>query len=172
MLFRRSSVALALLLVAAPSFAQTVVQPLGLSDADRLAEQVRRLGANPRDLDALLSAAEISIRLDDLSAAGAFLARAEKIAPISARGQAVKAALLVRSERPGEALRLFGQAETMGLPPARYAADRGLAYDLIGEQRRAQADYRLARREGGGEEERDCQPCHNRFSAGLFGADL
>lgn len=144
---------LALVLAPAPLFAQAMVQPLGLTDADALAEQVRRLGANPRDIDALLTAAELSVRLDDLSAAGAFLARAEKVMPPGARGQAVRGAILVRSERPGEALRQFAQAEAMGLNPARFAADRGLAYDLIGEQRRAQADYRLALKGDGANDE-------------------
>jgi Flp pilus assembly protein TadD len=129
------------------------VQPIGMSDADRLAEQVRRLGANPRDLDALLSAAELSIRLEDLSAAGSFLARADRISPGSPRGLAVRGAILVRTERPGEALRLFTQAEASGWPTARLAADRGFAFDLIGEQRRAQADYRLAMRSGDGSDE-------------------
>ena len=60
--------------------------------------------------------------------------------------------MLVRSERPGEALRYFAQAQAMGLDPARFAGDRGLAYDLIGEQERAQRDYRLALRQGPDEE--------------------
>lgn len=153
MLFR-SALLTALLVTSAPILAQAGVQPFAASDADRLAEQVRRLGADPRDLDALLTAAALSVRLDDLSAAGAFLARAEKVSPPTARGQAVKAAILVRSERPGEALRLFAQAEGMGAAPASLAADRGLAYDLIGEQRRAQADYRVALKGGDDDEVR------------------
>lgn len=151
MVFRFSALALALL--PAPLAAQAVVQPIGVSDADRLAEQVRRLGANPRDLDALLSAAELSIRLDDLSAAGSFLARADRVSPGSPRALAVRGAILVRTERPGEALRLFTQAEAAGWPAARLAADRGLAFDLVGEQRRAQTDYRLAMRAGDASDE-------------------
>ncbi len=143
----------ALALVPAPLSAQATVQPIGVSDADALAEQVRRLGANPLDLDALLTAAELSLKLDDLSAAGSFLARAEKISPTGARGLAIRGAILVRSERPGEALRQFAQAEALGLAPARFAADRGLAYDLIGDQPRAQREYRLALRDGGGGDE-------------------
>src|SRR5258706_1643614 len=52
--------------------------------------------------------------------------------------------LLVEAERPGEALRRFNEAEALGFDPQYFAADRGLAYDLIGEQERAQRDYRLA----------------------------
>jgi tetratricopeptide (TPR) repeat protein len=123
-----------------------MVQPLGLTDADRLAMQIRQLAANPRDLNALATAGELSLRVGDLSGAAALFARADKIDPRSGRVKAGMAAILVRSERPGEALRFFGQAEAYGWPALRFAADRGLAYDLIGEQERAQRDYRLALR--------------------------
>jgi tetratricopeptide (TPR) repeat protein len=139
-----SPFALLLLLASSPVFAQGAVQPVGVSDADALASAVRRLGANPLDLDALLTAGELSVRLDDLSAAGSFFARAEKLDPRSPRVKAGEGAILVRSQRPAEALRYFAQAEQFGLTPARFAADRGLAYDLIGDQGRAQRDYRLA----------------------------
>ncbi|WP_375391248.1 SPOR domain-containing protein [uncultured Sphingomonas sp.] len=151
---RFTAIALALALAPAPLLAQAIVQPLGTSDADQLADQVRRLGANPLDLDALLTAGELSTRLGDLTAAAAFFARAEKIDPRNARAKAGEGAILVRSERPGEALRYFGQAESLGLPPARFAADRGLAYDLLGDQPRAQRDYRAAQQAGDSDEVR------------------
>ena len=141
--FRRA-IALALLLSPAPLLAQTSFQPVTLSDADALAEQVRRLGANPLDLTALLTAGELSVRLEDLNAAGSFFARAEKIDPRNGRAKAGEAAILVRSERPAEALRYFGYAEGYGYPLARFASDRGLAYDLLGDPGRAQRDYKLA----------------------------
>ena len=145
MTFHRSfPFALALALLPTPALAQAMIQPLGGTTADQLAEQVRRLGQNPLDLNALLTAGELSLRLDDVSAAGAFFSRAERIDPRNARAKAGEGALLVRNERPGEALRLFAQAEQMGLPAQRFAADRGLAYDLVGDQPRAQKDYRLA----------------------------
>jgi Flp pilus assembly protein TadD len=126
--------------------AQAVVQPLGLTDADRLAAAMRRLAVSPGDLAAVLEAAEWSLRLGDLSAAASLFARAEKIDPRNGRVKAGMGSILIRSERPGEALRYFRMAEELGAPPASYAADRGLAYDLIGEQERAQRDYRLALR--------------------------
>ena len=141
--FRRA-IALALLLSPAPLLAQTSFQPVTLSDADALAEQVRRLGANPLDLNALLTAGELSVRLEDLNAAGSFFARAEKIDPRNGRAKAGEAAILVRSERPAEALRYFGYAEGYGYPLARFASDRGLAHDLLGDPGRAQRDYKLA----------------------------
>lgn len=139
------SLALSLAIAPAAAAAQAVVQPLpGTTDADRLAEQIHRLAANPQDLDALVTAGDLSIKLDDTTAAAAFFTRADKIDPRSARVKAGEAALLVRNERPGEALRYFAQAESYGLAPVTFAADRALAYDLIGDQPRAQRDYRLA----------------------------
>ena len=128
-----------------PSLAQGIVQPLpGTTDADALADQMRRVTADPRDVNALAAAGELSLKLDDLSGAASLFARAERIDPRNGRVKAGEASLLLRSERPGEALRYFAQAESYGLVPTRFAADRGLAYDLIGQQERAQRDYRAA----------------------------
>lgn len=135
---------LLLALTPAPVLAQGLYQPVGVSDADALAQTMRRLGANPLDLDALLTAGELSVRLDDLSAAGSFFARAEKIDPRSGRAKAGEGAILVRSQRPAEALRYFAQAEQFGLSPAQFASDRGMAYDLLGDPGRAQRDHKLA----------------------------
>ncbi|WP_425228289.1 SPOR domain-containing protein [Sphingomonas sp.] len=134
----------ALLLAPVPALAQASFQPAPQADADALAEQMRRLGANPTDLDALLDAGEISIRLEDYSAAGAFFQRAERVDPRNGRVKAGEAAMLVHAERPAESLRFFAAAEQLGVAPARFAAERGLAYDLLGDPGRAQRDYRQA----------------------------
>ena len=148
-----ASAALLLASVPAVSPAQEVVQPLpGTTDADRLAEQMRALAANPRDLNALVAAADLSLSLGDLSGAGSLYARAEKVSPNDPRIKAGEGAILVRSERPGEALRYFAQAEAAGYDVRRYAGDRGLAYDLIGQPERAQRDYRLAMQAGANDE--------------------
>ncbi|MDY7523244.1 SPOR domain-containing protein [Sphingomonas sp. 10B4] len=126
------------------------VQPL--SDADLLASQIRLLAANPQDLQALIRAGELALRLDDDTAAAAFFARAERIDPRNARVKAGEGSLLVSAERPGDALRHFAEAERLGADPRSFAADRGLAYDLIGEQERAQRDYRVALRAGANDE--------------------
>jgi Flp pilus assembly protein TadD len=144
---------LALAVSPVPLSAQEVVQPLpGTTDADRLGDVMRRVAQNPRNVDALVEAADLSIKLDDLSGAASLLARAEKVDARDPRIKAGMASILVRSERPGEALRYFTQAEAAGLPAARFAADRGLAYDLIGDQARAQRDYRLALANGASDE--------------------
>ena len=133
--------------------AQAVVQPLpGTTAADRLAERMRALGANPNDLNALVAAGELSLGLDDLSAAAALFARADRINPRHPRVKAGMGSILVRSERPGEALRYFAMADGFGIDAQRIASDRGFAYDLIGEQERAQREYRVALRNPGGDE--------------------
>ena len=136
------------LLFAAPLGAQEVVQALpGTTAADALAADMRRLASNPRDVGALVDAAQLSLKLGDTSAAAALLARAENVEPRNPKVKAGQGAILVQSERPGQALRYFAQAETGGLDPRDFAADRGLAFDLTGEQERAQRDYRLALRD-------------------------
>ncbi|MGN6817874.1 MAG: SPOR domain-containing protein [Sphingomonas sp.] len=125
------------------AFAQTADEN---RDADALAADMRLLAANPLDIEALITAGEITLRMGDNTAAAGFFGRAQKLDPLNPRVKAGMGSLLVRAERPGEALRRFQEAEARGLDPRNYAGDRGLAYDLIGEQERAQRDYRLALR--------------------------
>ena len=142
--------ALALVLAAVPSVApaQAIVQAIpGTTDADKLGDVMRQLASNPRNIDALIKAGDLSMGLGDLSGAAALFARAETVNPRDGRAKAGLASILVRSERPGEALRFYAQAEGLGLDPRNFAADRGLAYDLIGQQDRAQRDYRVALRD-------------------------
>lgn len=128
--------------------------PAPVTDADRLAAAVRRLGAAPRDLAALVEAGELSLRLGDATAAAALFKRAEQVDPANGRVKAGIARILVNGEHPGEALRYFQLAERYGLAPVAYADDRGLAFDLVGEQERAQRDYRLVLSRGENDEVR------------------
>ena len=147
MIFRRAFglAAVVLALSGGHAFAQTADEN---RDADALAADMRLLAANPLDIEALVTAGELTLRMGDNTAAAGFFGRAEKLDPLNPRVKAGLGSLLVRAERPGEALRRFQEAEARGLDPRKYAADRGLAYDLIGEQERAQRDYRLALRAG------------------------
>jgi Flp pilus assembly protein TadD len=138
------ALALSMGVSAAPAFAQTGFVPAANPDADRLAQEMRVLAADPRDVRALLEAGNLSARLADTAAALAFFARAEAIDPSNPRILSGRGSTLVRMERPGEALRLFQTAEARGLPAREYAADRGFAYDLLGQPVLAQADYKLA----------------------------
>jgi Flp pilus assembly protein TadD len=142
-----------LLAVAAPAAAQVATQPGEVvappaPEADALAAQMRLLAVDPNNLDALLSAGELALQLGDPTAAAGFFARAESLDPRSGRLLAGRARLLLQAERPGEALRLFEQATGFGYPIDQLRADRALAYDLIGEQERAQRDYRLVLKAG------------------------
>ncbi|MBC9032357.1 SPOR domain-containing protein [Sphingomonas sp. JC676] len=138
----------ALALVAAaggsPAFAQTEIVAAPNPDADALQTQIRVLAESPRDVDALLAAGQLSTRMGDTSAALAFFQRAEAVEPSNPRILSGRASALVRLERPGEALRLFQEAEARGVSPREYASDRGFAYDLLGSPEMAQRDYKLA----------------------------
>jgi Flp pilus assembly protein TadD len=150
---RASGIALALALLATtaiPATAQTSGGPN--PSADRLSEQVRILAADPRNLEALISAGQLSAKLGDTSAALAFLARAEAVDPNDARIFAARGSTMVQMEKPGEALRMFNEAERRGLAPDQYAADRGFAYDLLGAPELAQRDYRVALQHGNDDE--------------------
>lgn len=141
----RSALIALTLCAAAPATAQEVA-PAPTPNADRLAEEMRTLARDPRNVRALLSAGEMSARLNDAAAAAGFFARAQAIDPSNPRVLAGQAMVMVRQEKPGEALRLFAEAERRGLAMDDYASDRGLAYDLIGAQGHAQRDYRVAMR--------------------------
>ncbi|MBA4049000.1 MAG: SPOR domain-containing protein [Sphingomonas sp.] len=131
--------------------AEVVAPPAPLADA--LANEMRVLAANPNDLGALLNAGELAVKLGDPAAAAGFFGRAEKIDPRSGRQRAGVASVLLLLERPGEALRRYGEAEAYGYDPIHYAADRGQAFDLVGDGARAQRDYRLALTRGGDDAE-------------------
>jgi tetratricopeptide (TPR) repeat protein len=139
-------------LCAIPVAAQMKMEPAPPGDADELAAQMRQLAADPQNLSALIRAGELTLRLDDNSAAAGFFARAERLDPRNARIKAGLGSLLVGEERPGEALRRFAEAEALGADARNFAADRGLAYDLIGEQDRAQREYRAALRAASADE--------------------
>ncbi|MBR0551138.1 SPOR domain-containing protein [Stakelama marina] len=132
---------------APPVAAQEIVQP-ATPHADKLAAQMRILAKDPKNLDALIEAGRLSVRLGEPAAAFQFFQRAEDVSPDDPRITAGRAAAYVILERPGEALRLFAQAEQKGVPIADFAADRGLAYDLTGHPDYAQSDYRLALSKG------------------------
>jgi len=143
------AVAAALLLpfaipLAPPALAQAVIQPVPDPAAGALAEALRTLARNPQSLEALIAAGDASLRLDDLEAALGFFTRAEAAAPTDGRAKAGRASVLARREQPVEALRLFAEAERLGAPMVIYAADRGLAYDLVGDNANAQGAYREA----------------------------
>ena len=124
------------------------VAPLAPSNdpADRLAANLVLLSQNPKNISALIDAGRSAIAIGDYDAALSFLARAEELAPSDGRVKAALGSTLVMVERPADAIRLFAEASALGVSEFEIASDRGLAHDLLGDNRRAQRDYQIALR--------------------------
>lgn len=120
-----------------------VVQPLPPAEAAELAAALRRISSNPQDVEALLLAGRASIKLGDPDAAIGFFTRARDLGTAGGRGKAGLAAALVYKKMPVEALKLFAEADAEGASPLGFAADYGLALDLVGDNARAQTYYRM-----------------------------
>lgn len=129
---------------ALPAVAEPVVQPLPGGDSRALNAALARLAANPRDVGALVDAGNAALAVNDVDAAIGFYTRAGQIAPSEPRAKAGLAGAYVRSEDPYTAIRLFNEAERVGPLPGSVLADRGLAYDLVGDNATAQRFYRQA----------------------------
>lgn len=145
-------------LLAPPAIAQSVPNAPVLpaappnNPADRLAANLVILSQNPRDVNALTEAGLSAIAVGDGDAALSFLARAEEISPNNGKIKAAIGSALVLKEKPTDALKLFSEAVALGVPEQLVARDRGLAYDLRGDSKRAQRDYALALRSGADDE--------------------
>ena len=110
----------------------------------QLTSSLARVAADSSDWFSLSQAGRAALVLGDARAALGFLARAEALAP---RDPVIKAALgaaMVQLEDPQQAMRYFDAAVAMGGLDRAYLGDRGLAFDLMGNQQRAQADYVVA----------------------------
>lgn len=121
-----------------------IVQPLPPPEIADLRRALTRLASEPRNVDALIEAGNASLALNDVDAAIGFFGRAESLDPGNARVKLGLAGAHVLARRPIEALRLFHEAEQGGVDVAQFAAKRGLAFDLVGDNASAQAQYRLA----------------------------
>jgi Flp pilus assembly protein TadD len=121
---------------------QTAGEPAGAAE---LRASMRRIALRPDDADALADAGNASLVLGDANAALNFFSRANAIRPRNGRITAGLATATVQTENPFEALRLFDEAVRLGISERTIAADRGLAFDLLGNFARAQQDYQLAR---------------------------
>lgn len=123
-----------------PAVAQSSTQ----SNSDDLQDALRRIAINSNDSSALADAGLAALELGDMRAAIGFLAKADQIYSTSGRVKAGLGRALLAEENPFGAIRYFDQAVANGIAPREIAADRGLAYDLIGRNRDAQKDYQLA----------------------------
>jgi len=127
-----------------PAHAQTGSQ----SSSENLQDALRRIAVDSNDSSALADAGLAALEMGDLRAAIGFLAKADQIYGSSGRVKAGLGRALLAEENPFGALRYFDQAVANGVAAREIAADRGLAYDLIGRNRDAQKDYELAMRYG------------------------
>ena len=134
--------------VSAPATAQNysrpVVQPVPPPALDDLEAALKTLSHNSSDVTALLQAGWASLGLGDTESALGFFRRAQAVQPQNGEIKAGLATASLRTGDPVTAVRLFAEAEASGTPMARYAADRGLAMDLVGNNLAAQQFYRQA----------------------------
>lgn len=124
--------------------AQGSYSPYNESPAAALARYVRTLATDPKDFETLIGAGKAALEMGDSNAAAGFFARADEVDPRSPLPQAGMGAVSVANGDPQAALPYFKRAQELGLPLSAFGCDRGLAYDLLGQQVQAQADYRAA----------------------------
>ena len=136
--------AAAMLAGAVPAAAQGGYSPYDDTASAALARYVRTLATEPQDFGALIGAGRAAVELGDAQAAAGFFARADEVNPRSPSPHAGMAAVAVLNGEPLGALPYFKRAQQLGAPVVTFACDRGLAFDLLGRQAEAQADYRMA----------------------------
>ena len=131
----------------APDALQLAQQAAAKGDsAEALSRYLRILAAAPDNIQALVGAGRAALDVGDTNAAAGFLSRADTLDPKNGQVKAALAQTMLVNGNPRAALRLFNEAVNLGVNQADIAADRGLAYDLRGSPKRAQADYGLALR--------------------------
>ncbi|MGF7155750.1 SPOR domain-containing protein [Novosphingobium gossypii] len=132
----------------APASAQgvshPVVQALPSEDNKKLSSALQRLGRDGKDVSALIDAGDAARGLNDYAAAIGFYRRAAEASPGDPRVQAGLGSAFVHNGDPVSAIPHFDAAEKSGTAPGLIAADRGLAYDLVGDNATAQQYYALA----------------------------
>jgi Flp pilus assembly protein TadD len=129
---------------AAPASAPPLSVPPPSVEGRRLDAALARVSRAPRSVDALLEAGNAASANGNDDAALGFFRRAEEVAPNDARVLTGFAGALLRDNDAIAALPLYSRAErTAPLAPAALG-DRGLAYDLVGDNARAQRAYRQA----------------------------
>lgn len=131
---------------------QPVVQSTAPSPSRELNAALARLASDPRDVAALSDAAEAALKLGDNEAAVGFLTRADEIQPGNARTKALVGKAYLAAENPVDAIRAFDEAERAGADTFAMSAERALAYDLVGDNGRAQRWYQVALSRGPNDE--------------------
>jgi Flp pilus assembly protein TadD len=132
---------------AAPDTLQLAEQAAQHGDsAEALSRYLRVLATTPDNMQALIGAGQAALAVGDTNAAAGFFSRADTLDSKNGQVKAGLADTMLANGNARAALRLFNEAVNLGVNQADIAADRGLAYDLRGSPKRAQADYGLAMR--------------------------
>src|SRR3954452_15983436 len=130
--------------IGTPAAAQGSYSPFNETASSALSRYLRTLASDPKDFEALIGAGRSALEIGDPQAAAGFFARADEVNPRSPLPQAGMGAVAVANGEPQAALPYFKRAQQLGMPVSGFACDRGLAYDLMGQQAQAQSDYRVA----------------------------
>lgn len=136
----------------AAQVSRPVVQQVPGGDGVRLNAALARLARNPRDIDALIDAGVASLAAGDGDAAIGFYQKADALSPNTARIKAGLAGAYVLTGDPASAIPLFDAAEKLGMIDGERTADRGLAFDMVGDATTAQRYYHEALMAGPNEE--------------------
>ena len=139
---------------ATPAAAQGSYSPFNETATAALARYVRSLASDPKDFTSLIGAGRAALELGDAQAAAGFFARADDVNPRSPLPQAGMGAVSVLNGEAQASLPYFSRAQDLGATLVTIGCDRGLAYDLMGRQTDAQADYRAALKGPDGDEAR------------------
>jgi Flp pilus assembly protein TadD len=134
----------AALLTAVPAAAQTSYSAYAETPSAALVRHIHTLASDPKDFGALIGAGKASLEIGDPQAAAGFFARADEVNPRSPLPQAGMGAVSVANGEAQAAMSYFARSLQLGASLSTIGCERGLAYDLLGQQRQAQADYRVA----------------------------
>jgi Flp pilus assembly protein TadD len=134
----------AVLIAPAPAAAHGSYSPYNETPAAALARYIRALADDPKDFQSLIGAGRSALELGDTQAAAGFFARADAVNSNSPLPQAGMGAVQVAKGDARAAMPYFRRAQKLGISSVLVGCDLGLAYDLLGQQAQAQADYRTA----------------------------
>lgn len=121
-----------------------VVQQIPAQGSMKLNAALGRLGRDPRNVPALIDAGIAALEMGDVDAAVGFYQRADTLSPGNSQVKAGLAGAYVRNGDPFTAIPLFAEAAVAGPIQPMLLAERGLAYDLVGDNETAQRYYREA----------------------------
>ena len=123
--------------------AARIAQVPGRATAE-LNAALSRLARDPRNVSALVDAGQAALRMGDTQAALGFYNRADQVSPGNGRIKIQIGSALVQANQPADAVKYFDAAESANADLTSFALDRGLAYDLLGDNRQAQGWYQVA----------------------------